>query len=468
MLLIFIVETFFLLGSIGFIWGLRLLSSPDTARKGNIYAGVGMTLAIIASLIMPFEGEKVHNNYAWVIIALLIGTVIGYIAAVKVAMTSMPQMVSVFNGLGGACAVVLGLTDVLHYYDGTKVVDTLGFLTVLLTLLIGGVAFTGSIFAYAKLEDLVDDKKVTLPKHSIINLLMLLVLILLGIYILIQGEAIGMEAAIIFLIISLIYGVSFVAPIGGADMPVVISLLNSFSGLSGAAAGILFDSQFMVVGGILVGASGTILTVMMCNAMNRSIWNVLIGGFGGSTAGSSNATGGNIKEITLNDAAIQLYYAQSVIIVPGYGLAVAQAQKICKEIDDQLSANGVDVKYAIHPVAGRMPGHMNVLLAEADVPYPKLLDLDEANSSLSSADVAIIIGANDVVNPAAENDPGSPIYGMPVLKVWHAKSVIVMKRSMRSGYAGIENPLFFHERTKMLFGDAKDVLGKLNSEIKAL
>jgi len=467
MLLTFIIETFFLLGSIGFIWGLRLLSSPDTARKGNIYAGVGMAFAIIAALMMPFE-ENAPNNYVWIVVALLIGTVIGYYAAVKVAMTSMPQMVSIFNGLGGACAVVLGLTDVLHYYDGTKVVDSLGFLTVLLTLLIGGVAFTGSIFAYAKLEDLVDDKKVTLPKHSIINMIMLVGLIVLGAYILIKGESIEMEAAILFLVISLIYGISFVAPIGGADMPVVISLLNSFSGLSGAAAGILFDSQFMVVGGILVGASGTILTVMMCNAMNRSIWNVLIGGFGGSTSGGSAATGGTVKEISLNDAAIQLYYSQSVVIVPGYGLAVAQAQKICKEIDDQLSANGVDVKYAIHPVAGRMPGHMNVLLAEADVPYPKLLDLDEANSSLSTADVAIIVGANDVVNPAAENDPGSPIYGMPVLKVWNAKSVIVMKRSMRSGYAGIENPLFFHDRTKMLFGDAKDVLGKLNSEIKSL
>jgi len=467
MLLTFIIEIFFLLGSIGFIWGLRLMSSPDTARKGNIYAGVGMTLAIIAALIMPLEGN-VSNNYAWIFAALVVGTIIGYYSAIKVAMTSMPQMVSVFNGLGGACAVVLGLADVLHYYDGTKVVDTLGFLTVLLTLFIGGVAFTGSIFAYAKLEDLVDDKKVTLPKHSVINMIMLVGLIGLGAYILMQGEAIGMEAAIIFLVISLIYGVSFVAPIGGADMPVVISLLNSLSGLSGAAAGILFDSQFMVVGGILVGASGTILTVMMCNAMNRSIWNVLIGGFGGTSAVGATATGGTVKEISLNDASIQLYYSQSVIIVPGYGLAVAQAQKVCKEIDDQLSANGVDVKYAIHPVAGRMPGHMNVLLAEADVPYPKLLDLDEANSALGSADVAIIVGANDVVNPAAENDPGSPIYGMPVLKVWNAKSVIVLKRSMRSGYAGIENPLFFHDRTKMLFGDAKEVLSKLNSEIKSL
>jgi NAD(P) transhydrogenase subunit beta len=467
MLLNFIIETFFLLGSIGFIWGLRLLSSPDTARKGNILAGIGMALAILAALMMPFE-ESVPNNYGWITAALAIGTLIGYYAAIKVAMTSMPQMVSIFNGLGGACAVFLGLSDVLHYYDGTKVVDNLGFLTVLLTLLIGGVAFTGSIFAYAKLEDLVDDKKVTLPKHSVINLIMLAGLIALGAYILVKGESIGMESAFLFLVVSLIYGISFVAPIGGADMPVVISLLNSFSGLSGAAAGILFDSQFMVVGGILVGASGTILTVMMCHAMNRSIWNVLIGGFGGTSSSVAAASGGTVKEVSLNDAAIQLYYSQSVVVVPGYGLAVAQAQKICKEIDDQLSANGVDVKYAIHPVAGRMPGHMNVLLAEADVPYPKLLDLEEANNALASADVAIIVGANDVVNPAAENDPGSPIYGMPVLKVWQAKSVIVMKRSMRSGYAGIENPLFFHERTRMLFGDAKEVMGRLNNEIKSL
>jgi len=467
MIIPFLTEAFFLLGSIGFIWGLRLLSSPETARKGNIYAGIGMALAIVAVLVVPL-GENPPNNYTWITVGIAVGTVIGYLAAVRVAMTAMPQMVSLFNGLGGACAVLLGLADVLHYYDGSKVVDSAGFLTVLLTLFIGGVAFTGSLFAYAKLEDLVDDRKVTLPQHTLVNLVMLLGLIILGGYLLMRGEDIGQEAAIAFMVVSLIYGISFVAPIGGADMPVVIALLNSFSGLSGAAAGVLVDSQFMVVGGILVGASGTILTVMMCNAMNRSIWNVLIGGFGGSTASAASATGGSVRELSLNDAAIQLFYSQSVVVVPGYGLAVAQAQKICKEIDDQLSANGVDVKYAIHPVAGRMPGHMNVLLAEADVPYPKLLDLDEANQALASADVAIIVGANDVVNPAAETDPGSPIYGMPVLRVWTAKSVIVMKRSMRSGYAGIENPLFFHERTRMLFGDAKDVLGKLSSEIKTL
>ena len=253
-------------------------------------------------------------------------------------------------------------------------------------------------------------------------------------------------------------------------MPVVISLLNSFSGLSAASAGLIYGNNFMLVGGILVGASGTILTVLMCNAMNRSLLNVLIGGFGGGGASSAKGAAGEqiAKEVSLNDAAIQLYYSNSVMIVPGYGLAVAQAQKVCKEIDDLLESNGVDVKYAIHPVAGRMPGHMNVLLAEADVPYPKLLDLDDANAALKNTDMVVIVGANDVVNPSALDDPGSPIYGMPILHVWDAKNVIVLKRSMRSGYAGIQNPLFFHERTRMLFGDAKDTLSKLVSEIKSL
>jgi NAD(P) transhydrogenase subunit beta len=273
----------------------------------------------------------------------------------------------------------------------------------------------------------------------------------------------------VFMVLALIYGFSFVAPIGGADMPVVISLLNSFTGLSAAVTGLIYGSQFMLVGGILVGASGTILTVLMCEAMNRSLMNVLIGGFGGGGASAKGADGEQVaKEVTLNDAAIQLFYSQSAIIVPGYGLAVAQAQKVCKEVDELLEKNGVEVRYAIHPVAGRMPGHMNVLLAEADVPYPKLLDLEEANDALKNTDMVVIVGANDVVNPAAEDDPGSPIYGMPVLKVWEAKNVIVLKRSMRPGYAGIENPLFFHEKTRMLFGDAKDTLSNLASEIKSL
>ena len=299
---------------------------------------------------------------------------------------------------------------------------------------------------------------------------LLVVILAMGIYIYVQNIDAGIGLAAIFMILALVYGVSFVVPIGGADMPVVISLLNSFSGLSAASAGLIYGNNFMLVGGILVGASGTILTVLMCNAMNRSLLNVLIGGFGGGAAGASKgAVGGQVaKEVTLNDAAIQLYYSSSVMIVPGYGLAVAQAQKVCKEIDDLLESNGVDVKYAIHPVAGRMPGHMNVLLAEADVPYPKLLDLEDANSALKNTDMVVIVGANDVVNPAALDDPGSPIYGMPVLQVWDAKNVIVLKRSMNPGYAGIQNPLFFHEKTRMLFGDAKATLSKLVTEIKNL
>jgi NAD(P) transhydrogenase subunit beta len=274
----------------------------------------------------------------------------------------------------------------------------------------------------------------------------------------------------IFIVVALIYGFSFVAPIGGADMPVVISLLNSFTGLTAAAAGLIYGNQLMLLGGVLVGAAGTILTILMCRAMNRSLLNVIIGGFGSSAkSGPTSADGSQVvKEINISDAGIQLFYSKSVVIVPGYGLAVAQAQKDCRELDDLLESNGVSVRYAIHPVAGRMPGHMNVLLAEADVPYPKLLDLEESNPIFADTDVVVVVGANDVVNPAAKTEPGSPIYGMPVLEVWNARNVIVLKRSMSAGYAGIENPLFFHDRTKMLFGDAKETIQKLVKEVKQL
>ncbi|MCB0606696.1 MAG: NAD(P)(+) transhydrogenase (Re/Si-specific) subunit beta [Lewinellaceae bacterium] len=463
----FYVNLAYLLGAVGFVWGLRLLSSPDSARRGNFIAGLGMGLSIIAALFAPMEGAA--NNYGWIVGAMAVGAIVGYLAAKKVKMTAMPQMVSIFNGLGGACAVVLAGVELYLFYHGKRMLDTGGLVIILLTLLIGAVAFTGSMLAYAKLEGLVDDRKVTFRGHNIVNNIMLLVTVGLGVWLCVEGKESGTTLPIVVGILALIYGFSFVAPIGGADMPVVISLLNSFSGLSAAAAGLIYGNNLMLVGGILVGASGTILTVLMCNAMNRSLLNVLIGGFGTSGTSAAKATGDQVvKEVTMNDAAIQLYYSQSAMIVPGYGLAVAQAQKVCKEIDDLLEANGVDVKYAIHPVAGRMPGHMNVLLAEADVPYPKLLDLEDANSALPNTDIVVIVGANDVVNPAAEDDPGSPIYGMPVLKVWEAKNVIVLKRSMRSGYAGIENPLFFHDRTRMLFGDAKDTLTKLVAEIKTL
>jgi len=458
---LFYIDLSYLVGAVAFVWGLRLLSSPDSARRGNRLAGIGMGIAILATLIRPLEGGG--GNFVWIIAGSIIGATIGYLVAKRVKMTAMPQMVSIFNGLGGACAVFLALAELIT--NPAMPVGQMAIAT--LTLWIGGVAFTGSLLAYAKLQGLIWDNTLTLPKHNIINLVLLAGVLAMGVYLLVGGFSVNL--LIVFTVLTLIYGFSFVIPIGGADMPVVISLLNSFTGLSAAAAGLIYNNQIMLVGGILVGASGTILTVLMCQAMNRSLLNVLIGGFGGSTSSAKGSQGDQVaKEVTPNDAAIQLFYSQSVLFVPGYGLAVAQAQKVTKELDDLLEANGVDVKYAIHPVAGRMPGHMNVLLAEADVPYPKLLDLDDANSALPNTDVVVIVGANDVVNPAAEDDPGSPVYGMPVLQVWNAKSVIVLKRSMRPGYAGIQNQLFFHDKTKMLFGDAKASISNLVSEVKAL
>lgn len=467
MVIDFIINIAYLIGALAFVWGLRLLSSPDSARRGNVVAGVGMVIAILAAIGQPIEGAS--NNYLWIVGAIIAGGIIGLASAKRVQMTAMPQMVSIFNGLGGACAVVLAYAELVPYYSGVKGLDTAGLVIILLALLIGGISFTGSMLAFAKLQGLVWDSTITLPRHDIVNMALLLITLGLGGYLIFSGVDGGLLMGSVFMILALVYGFSFVAPIGGADMPVVISLLNSFTGLSAAVTGLIYGSQFMLVGGILVGASGTILTVLMCEAMNRSLTNVLVGGFGGGSGGGKGADGEQVaKEVTMNDAAIQLFYSQSAIIVPGYGLAVAQAQKVCKEVDELLEKNGVEVRYAIHPVAGRMPGHMNVLLAEADVPYPKLLDLDEANDALKDTDMVVIVGANDVVNPAAEDDPSSPIHGMPVLKVWTAKNVIVLKRSMRPGYAGIQNPLFFHEKTRMLFGDAKDTLGSLASEIKNL
>ncbi len=458
-----LINIAYLFGSLAFVWGLRLLSSPDTARKGNRQAGIGMGVAILATMAAP------GGNMVWIIGGLIVGGLIGWRAAMKVAMTEMPQLVSVFNGLGGASAVALAGLELGQAINTGTSLSASALLILLTTLFIGGVAFTGSILAYLKLDGKVRDEKIILPRHSVINMAFLVVLVVFTAY-LSMGGALTWPVLGAYTVLTLIYGFSFVAPIGGADMPVVISLLNSFTGLSAAAAGLIYDNQIMLVGGILVGASGTILTVMMCNAMNRSLLNVLIGGFGSSGAAASAAAhgaGGVAKEISLNDMAVQLYYSNKVMVVPGYGLAVAQAQKLCKELDELLEANGVDIKYAIHPVAGRMPGHMNVLLAEVDIPYAKLLDLEEANAELKDTDIVVVVGANDVVNPAAENDPSSSIYGMPVLQVWNAKHVVVLKRSMNPGYAGIENPLFFHEKTKMLFGDAKASLQKLVAEVKA-
>lgn len=469
----YILDLIYFIAALTFVVGLKMLSHPDSARKGNQLAAVGMGIAVLGTLLLHKSALYMHGNartlkLVLIYSALAIGGWAGWASAYRVKMTSMPQMVSLFNGLGGGCAALLAIAELKSLYVEHHP-TTSGLILVLFTMFFGAVSLTGSLLAYAKLEDLVKDSAIVLPRHTIVNLCLLAIILgMIGYIVFGAGQA-GLMWGLVLFAIALVYGFSFVAPIGGADMPVVISVLNSCTGLTAAAAGIIYDNLIMLVGGILVGASGSILTVLMCKAMNRSLSNVLIGSFGGGgTASTKTAGDQTVKEVSVTDAAVLLNYSKSVVIVPGYGLAVAQAQKICKELDDLLDSNGVEVRYAIHPVAGRMPGHMNVLLAEADVPYTKLYDLEEANDHIKKADVAIIIGANDVVNPAALDDPSSPIYGMPVLEVWEAQNVIVMKRSMKSGYAGIENDLFFHGRTKMLFGDAKDTLQKLVSEVKAL
>ena len=461
----FLADIGYLVGALAFVIGLGKLSSPDTAKTGNKWAATGMIIAIVASLADPLE--IAFNNFLWIFGGMIVGTIIGWIVAKRIQMTAMPQLVSLFNGFGGACAVLLGFIELYPVIQGTAL-NSGQLVIVILTIIIGAISFTGSMFAWAKLDGRVNDRKVTFSGHKYLNILLLILLLVVSIYVAIQNADGASWIMYLLVILALFYGVSFVAPIGGADMPVVISLLNSLTGLSAAAAGLIYDNQIMLIGGILVGASGTILTVLMCEAMNRSLLNVIAGGFGSSGSSSSSEEYGDVKEVTVNDAAILLYYSESVVFIPGYGLAVAQAQKALKELDDLLEANGVEVRYAIHPVAGRMPGHMNVLLAEADVPYPKLLDLDESNDVLANADVAVIVGANDVVNPVAETDSGSPIYGMPVLKAWDAKNSIVLKRSMSPGYAGIQNPLFFGDKNKMLFGDAKKTIQALISEVKGL
>jgi H+-translocating NAD(P) transhydrogenase subunit beta len=448
------------------ITGLRRLSHPSTARNGNIIAALGMGLAILASLVSPIESG--NNNYLIIITALVIGTIIGWVMSKKVAMTAMPELVSLFNGLGGACAVAISVVELYQYQNdfssGVGVSEAKHF-TTQLAMFIGAVAFTGSVIAYGKLSGKISDWKI--PFSGILNIVLVIVILgLIGFRVLAPDASFILPMVI--LAISLIYGVTFVQPIGGADMPVVISLLNALTGVAAALAGIVYDNQMMLVGGILVGSSGTILTVVMCQAMNRSLLSVLVGGFGGSSASAKDYGEQSVKEASINDVGIMLRYSSNVMIVPGYGMAVAQAQKTIKELDNLLSEHGVNVHYAIHPVAGRMPGHMNVLLAEADVPYPKLLDLDDANAALPETDVTLVVGANDVVNPAALDDPSSPIYGMPILEILKGKNVIVLKRGMSAGYSGIENPLFFHEKSKMLFGDAKKSIQALIDEVKSL
>ena len=445
-----------------FIVGLQRLSSPKTASSGNLTAALGMGLGVLIALFAPMESGD--DNYLIIMGALVLGGGIGLVVAGKVLMTKMPEMVSLFNGLGGACALLISIAELLNFHD-SGTFELAPYLTTLLALLIGSIAFTGSLVAYGKLSGNIKDSW-KLPRANIINMILLLTLIAASVY---QLQVLDtMDLVYIIMILSLIYGITFVLNVGGADMPVIISILNALTGVSAALAGIIYDNMIMLMGGILVGSSGAILTLLMCRAMNRSLFNVLAGGFGGTSSGAVQVGNQMVKEVNIMDASIMLRYSTNVVIVPGYGMAVAQAQKICKELEDLLEEVEVNVRYAIHPVAGRMPGHMNVLLAEADVDYSKLLDLEDANKFLKDTDVTIVVGANDVVNPSALDDPGSPIYGMPILEILRGKHVIVLKRGMSSGYSGIENPLFFHEKTSMLFGDAKKSLNSLLDELKTI
>lgn len=455
-----VLDFLYLIAIVLFIVGLKGLSHPESARRGNLLAAAGMILAILITLFYPFGA--IPNNYLWIAAGVLVGSIIGYLAAVKVKMTKMPEMVSVFNGFGGACTMLLAMTEFKTMPPGTELFSP-QVLIVIFSLFIGSIAFSGSIIAYGKLDGFLRDS-IRLPFPQVVNAILLLVIIGLSGYMM-SLETLSYYWVLILLALSLIYGITFVIPIGGGDMPVVISLLNSFSGIGATGAGLIYGNQVMIVGGILVGASGVFLTVLMCEAMNRSLVNVIIGGLGATTLTSSGGGDKIVKEASHNDTAILLKYSHKVMIVPGYGLAVAQAQHACHELETILEKEGVQVRYGIHPVAGRMPGHMNVLLAEADVSYDRLLEMDNANEELPTTDVVLVIGANDVVNPAAKDQPGSPIYGMPIIDVELAKNVIVMKRSMRTGYAGIDNPLFYGDKTKMLFGDAKDSLNKLKTDI---
>lgn len=463
----------YLIGSITFILGLKMLSHPSSARNGNLLAAAGMTIAILGTIFLYEKDGQRLGNYGWIFGGLAVGTLIGTLAAKKVKMTAMPEMVSLFNGMGGACAALISMVEYDHLahqdflVDGAPVgVGTL--LAIVMGLIIGTISFSGSIIAWGKLNGKIKDY--AFPGQHIVNLFLFGLILVVGGYIIYQGSNSSHVLFYILFLMSVVYGVFFVFPIGGADMPVVISLLNSFTGVAAATGGFLYDNPVMLTGGILVGAAGTLLTILMCKAMNRSLTNVLIGSFGASATAqaSSGTVGGAYKEIGLSDAAMVMSYANKVMIVPGYGLAVAQAQHICHELEKLLESKGVEVKYAIHPVAGRMPGHMNVLLAEADVPYDKLLEMEQANDEFKTTDVVLILGANDVVNPAAKTDPASPIYGMPILEVEEAKTVIVNKRSMKPGYAGIENQLFFQPKTSMLFGDAKKALQDLVAEIRSV
>jgi NAD(P) transhydrogenase subunit beta len=445
-----------------FIIGMQRLTKPSTARQGNMIAAVGMAIAVVATLLIPSVGD-----YGLIVLGIAIGTIIGVPAARQVKMTAMPQMVALFNGVGGGAVALISWAEYRHYLEtgGNPPLETL--IPILFAAIIGSISFWGSNIAFGKLQEIIPGKPIAVPGQQVVNALLLLAAVAAAIAIATGSESEGLF--ILILVAAAILGNMVVLPIGGADMPVVISLLNALTGLSAAAAGIALDNTALIVGGIIVGASGTILTKLMAEAMNRSIPSIVAGGFGGATAissGGDDGEGRTHKSTDAADVAIQLAYASKVVVAPGYGMAVAQAQHTVRELADELEKRGVEVLYAIHPVAGRMPGHMNVLLAEADVPYDALKEMDEINPEFPQVDVTLVIGANDVTNPAARTDEGSPIYGMPILDVDKSAQVIVLKRSMNTGFAGIDNPLFYNENTSLLFGDAKASVADVLSEIK--
>jgi len=449
-----------------FITGLSKLTSPTTAVQGNKIAAVGMLLAVVATLLNPaLDG----SDFVLIAVGLIIGTAIGIPAATNVKMTAMPQMVALFNGVGGGAVALIAWAE-FRQAGGELGEDLATGIPLVFSAIVGSISFWGSNIAFAKLQGLISGRPVKIPAGLLVNIALLATAVGAGVAILTGATSEGLF--ILLLVAAAVLGNTAVLPIGGADMPVVISTLNAFTGLSAAAAGIALDNTALIVAGMIVGASGTILTDQMAKAMNRSIGSVLLGGFGGEApaagGGEGGETGGTVRSTSAADVAILLAYARQVVVVPGYGMAVAQAQHAVRELSKELEKRNIEVKYAIHPVAGRMPGHMNVLLAEADVPYDQLKEMDDINPEFGRTDVAIVIGANDVTNPDARMKSDSPIYGMPILNVDESKQVIVLKRSMASGFAGIENPLFFDDKTQMLFGDAKSSVAEITSELGAL
>jgi H+-translocating NAD(P) transhydrogenase subunit beta len=451
-----------------FILGLHFLNAPPTARMGNRLAAIGMFIALVVVLV-----QTAGIGWWAIAIGVVLGGAIGVFAAVRVKMTAMPQMVALYNGAGGGAAMLISIVEyVVFLRTGGAAMNGVISVSLVVSMIIGAISFTGSIIAFLKLQELMTGRPITYPGQQIVNAIVALAIVGLAAWFIASGGGEPVWAFVVLVLLALGLGKLFVLPIGGADMPVVISLLNSFTGLAVAIAGFEIDSELLIICGAIVGASGTILTVDMSRAMNRSLANVLFSAFGsgggGDAAASSSGGPQNVRSVNADDVAVMLAYANKVMFVPGYGMAVAQAQHAVKALADQLEKRGVKVLYAIHPVAGRMPGHMNVLLAEANVPYEQLLDLDDANNEFPTTDVALVIGANDVTNPAARSVPSSPIYGMPILDVDKAGNVIVLKRSMRSGFAGIDNPLYEMPNTAMLFGDAKASVDGLTAAVKAL